>query len=272
MSEAGAASQKPRRVTSDWRFWSFIVLMAGLTVLFAMLGNWQLDRLAQKDALIAAVVDRAGAPPRDLPPLAEWVGFDAAIFDFRPVTVSGTYVPASTVLVFTSLSEPRGQHGGAGYWVMTPLRLEGGGTVFVNRGFVPERLGASFKQGGPLQPGPTSITGMARAAEAASSFTPGPNAEEGIDFIRNPSRLAGLSDANLSPVAPIYIDLPAGEPGALPQGGEAVMSFPNNHLGYAYTWFGFALLTPVLLAAWIWRQLQPPRRDPLVPDLPKAAP
>ncbi|WP_458363362.1 SURF1 family cytochrome oxidase biogenesis protein, partial [Bordetella pertussis] len=25
---------------------------------------------------------------------------------------------------------------GSGYWVMTPLRLDGGGTVLVNRGFV----------------------------------------------------------------------------------------------------------------------------------------
>ena len=28
---------------------------------------------------------------------------------------------------------------------------------------------------------------------------------------------------------------------ALPEGGETVISFPNNHLSYAITWFGMAL-------------------------------
>ena len=30
-------------------------------------------------------------------------------------------------------------------------------------------------------------------------------------------------------------------PGVLPQGGESRLVFPNNHLGYALTWFGLAL-------------------------------
>ena len=59
------------------------------------------------------------------------------------------------------------------------------------------------------------------------------------------------------PVFPFTVDAPAGEAGALPQGGETVIEFPNNHLGYAFTWFGFALLTPALLAYWVFRQLRP---------------
>jgi surfeit locus 1 family protein len=46
----------------------------------------------------------------------------------------------------------------------------------------------------------------------------------------------------------------------LPQGGETTVDFPNNHLGYALTWFGFAVLTPCLLAFWTWRQLRPKSR------------
>ena len=30
-----------------------------------------------------------------------------------------------------------------------------------------------------------------------------------------------------------------------------------DFVGYALTWFGFALLTPVLLAYWVFRQLRP---------------
>ncbi len=55
-------------------------------------------------------------------------------------------------------------------------------------------------------------------------------------------------------MAPVYIDLPAGPEGGLPQGGETVIEFPNNHLGYAMTWYGFALLVPFLLFFWVRRQ------------------
>ena len=62
-----------------------------------------------------------------------------------------------------------------------------------------------------------------------------------------------------TPVLALTLDLPAGAPGELPQGGETTVDFPNNHFGYALTWFGFALLTPGLLAFWIWRQVRPKR-------------
>ncbi|HTN61521.1 MAG TPA: SURF1 family cytochrome oxidase biogenesis protein [Devosia sp.] len=43
-------------------------------------------------------------------------------------------------------------------------------------------------------------------------------------------------------------------PGVLPQGGETIVAFPNNHFGYALTWFGFAIITPIMLGFWLWRQ------------------
>ena len=36
--------------------------------------------------------------------------------------------------------------------------------------------------------------------------------------------------------------------------GETVVEFPNNHLGYAYTWYGFAVVAVVMLGFWLWRQ------------------
>jgi surfeit locus 1 family protein len=64
-----------------------------------------------------------------------------------------------------------------------------------------------------------------------------------------------LVDAALKPLAPVFIDLPAGLRGALPQGGETEVDYTNNHLGYAYTWLGFALTTIIMLAEWVRRQL-----------------
>lgn len=242
-----------------WGTIGFVVLMLLLTALFVGLGVWQIERLGEKEALIAAVSERPTLPPVDLPPPTDWGTLDLAALDYRSVTVHGTYEPAQTVLVFTSLVDPRGTFDGPGYWVMTPLRLDGGGVVFVNRGFVPQDRTDDFAAGQGAAAGPVALTGLARVSEAASTFTPAADRAGRVDWLRNAGRLAQFLPANEGPVIDLTIDLPAGAPGDLPQGGETVMSFPNNHLGYIITWFGFALITPILLAVWLWRRRRHPQ-------------
>jgi len=232
---------------------AFAGFMLALTVLFAILGVWQLNRLDEKLAAIALIEDRIDGDPIALPPAGEWVGFDPEVWNYRPVTLTGTFDHEEAVLAFTNLSDPKGRYGGPGYWVMTPFDLVGGGTVFVNRGFVPQDSAAEFTEGGAGPRAEMSITGVARADEEAGLFTPGPDLEAGIDWIRNIDRLTGFLDEEPEKLAPIYVDQAAREPGALPQGGETQLELRNRHLGYAYTWFGFALLTPVLLLFW-WRR------------------
>jgi surfeit locus 1 family protein len=224
----------------------FILLMLGLTALFVTLGAWQMERLGEKEALIAAVgAGLAGAPV----PL-ETIEAGA---DYRPVTFSGSYHTSGQVLVFTSLADAKGQYSGPGYWVMTPLVLDAGGTIFVNRGFIPQDRRSEFPSTVVPQ-GHQDLTGLLRRAETAGGFTPEPDYSNGIDWIRDPQRLAAFGTDLPQPVLPWFVDLPAGAPGELPQGGETVVEFPNNHLGYALTWFGFAIITPVLLGFWLARQ------------------
>lgn len=242
------------------RFWGFLAFMLALMALFLWLGTWQLERLGEKERLIADVAARAGEPAKPFPDVAQWTVFDAGGYDYRPVSLTGTYRPEGTVLVFTSLTGQRGSLSGPGYWVMTPFVLATGGTVFVNRGFVPQASGAAFAQGGSTEPGLISVAGVARNAEMVGSFTPAPDIARRIEWVRSPSRLASLAGDLPQPVAPVYVDLPAGPPGALPQGGETVVEFPNNHLGYAITWYGFAIMVPFLLFFWARRQQAGPER------------
>lgn len=231
----------------------FVVLMLALTGLFAYLGNWQLERLALKNARISAVEQRVGAAPIPLPPLDEWVGFDPQTYDFRPVKVSGTFDHRSTVLVFTYLADARGRYSGPGYWVVAPLTLAGGGTVFVNRGFVPQAQSEEFKRGGAGPRGEVSIVGLARASEMPNTFTPGSDFPNRVEWVRNIDRLMMFAETDLGPVAPVYINADASGEGALPQGGETRLVFPNRHLEYALTWFSLAVLTPIMLIFWLWR-------------------
>lgn len=246
-----------------WR-WSdlvFALLMLVLTGLFVALGLWQLQRLGEKEALVATVASRMDDAPVGLPDARAWAGTDWERFNYRPVILDGTFRLDDTVLVFTSLGSANGQYSGPGYWVMTPLQLAGGGSIFVNRGFVPQESGAAFASGGADPSGSVTLTGIGRLPEAASSFTPAADIAKRIEWVRDIDRLALLAEPDLVPFAPLYVDLPAGDAGSLPQGGETRLDFSNNHLGYAYTWFGFALITPALLLVWLFAGRRP-RRAP----------
>ncbi|RUT31174.1 SURF1 family protein [Arsenicitalea aurantiaca] len=237
-------------------FWAFIILMLGLLLCFVLLGNWQMARLAEKETLIAAVEERLDLPPEPLAPAEAWATTDFAALDYRPVTVTGEFIGSGTVLVFTSLEGGGGRLSGPGYWVMTPMALETGGVVMVNRGFVPQAEGPRFLD----QPAPTGITtvsGLARLSEEANLFTPAADVAGRIEWVRDTARLAESVPGEEGPVAPVYLDLFEGKPGELPQAGRTVVQFPNNHLGYAITWYGFALITVPLLGFWIWRQRRP---------------
>lgn len=248
-----AAAPSRRRLGPG--FWGFIALMLALTVLWIALGVWQLQRLDWKEGLIAEVSERMAAPPVPLPAAAQWPTLDLTNFSYRPVTVSGRYLGSGTILVFTSLSDAKGEASGPGYWVMAPFVPDGGGTVFVNRGFVPQASGPQFAAA-PPPTGELTLAGIALDPEPAGPFTPGPDTAGHIEWVRDPLRLAAM-DRTAGPVFGMTIDAPAGAPGALPQGGETSVDFPNNHFGYALTWFGFAILTPALLAYWVRRQLRP---------------
>ena len=103
-------------------------LLVGLSVVlilvFVLLGNWQVRRLAWKQDLIAAVDARAFGEPAALPEQ-----FDPDQHAYQRVSVDGTFpdVPAVLVKAVTEI--------GPGRWVMSPL-LTDQGVLWVNRGFV----------------------------------------------------------------------------------------------------------------------------------------
>lgn len=248
------ASKKLR--WTDWLFTALMLVLAG-TCLF--LGQWQMQRLGEKEALIAAVDARLDAEPVPVPPAGEWNGLDLDAWNFQPVSLAGTYRYTQTLTVFTSLADARGRYSGPGYWVVTPFELAAGGTVFVNRGFIPEQYQEAAVMGDLHgdDPGIVTIIGLFRPGEEPGFMVPEPNMSARIEWVRNPERMAAMVDPALAPVAPFYVDLLAGAPGDLPQGGETVVSFPNNHFGYALTWYGFAIVAVVMLGFWLWRQTRP---------------
>lgn len=229
------------------------------------LGNWQVRRLAWKEDLIARVRERPTREALDLR------GEDLAAIDdvvafldkneYAPVLLSGEYRPEREVTVFTSLSEPRGPLGGPGYWVLTPFVTPSGTTVLVNRGFIPDGKQKAYD---PPPAGAQTIEGLVRTPEKGSWLTPDPKPEERVFFSRDPARIAetvGIAGA----VGGFFIDLDASYAplSGLPQAGETRMSFPNNHLQYAITWYGLAVVLLSVFIVFSWRRLKEPQAERL---------
>ena len=222
-------------------FWFFVAV--ALCVLVG-LGTWQLERKAWKDALIAELEAKLAAPPTDLPARERWQRLAAATDEFRRVAFPAEFLPGEEALVYSSGSSLRPDLSGPGYFVFAPARLTGGSIVVVNRGFVPEG-----RQDPKTHPAPSrvvDIVGVMRWPEQRGQFTPPDEPAKGLWFARDPAAMAAVK--KWGTIAPFYVDQEGPQPaGGLPKTGPLKASLPNNHLQYAVTWYGLALV--ILIAA-----------------------
>jgi cytochrome oxidase assembly protein ShyY1 len=88
-----------------------------------------------------------------------------------------------------------------------------------------------------------------RWPETPGLFTPAGDPGRNLWFARDPAAMAAAK--GLGAVAPFYIEQESPSvPGGLPQVGKLQPSLPNNHLGYALTWYGLALVLVVGFGVW----------------------
>jgi surfeit locus 1 family protein len=254
--EPAAGANEPRQGTrqhslsrSSSRSWRGLLLPA--LVLFAALialGVWQIERKAWKEGLIATLNERLAAPPEALPTPASWPSLDPARDEYLRVRFTASFDYAQDALVYGAASAFRPDVSGPGYWVFTPARLADGGTVVVNRGFVPEGRQAASARAASQTPGLVALVGVLRWPDHGW-FTPNGEPEKNLWFARDPAAIAAAKD--LGAVAPFYVEQESPiPPGGLPQPGRLVVHLPNNHLQYAVTWFGLALVLAGVFAVW----------------------
>jgi surfeit locus 1 family protein len=143
------------------------------------------------------------------------------------------------------------------------LETVDGYVVLINRGFVsPLQRDPATRSEGQIE-GVTTVTGLLRISESGGAYlrTNDPAADRW--YSRDVAAIAAARA--LTDVAPYFIDADASgtESGAAPIGGLTVIRFSNNHLQYALTWFGLALMVAggaflVLRYEWRWRKLPAP--------------
>ncbi|HUI20111.1 MAG TPA: SURF1 family protein [Methylocella sp.] len=229
-------------------FWPAVSTCVAIAILLS-LGVWQLHRLEWKEGLIARIEARANTAPQPLPSIEEWPNLRPEDYEYRHVTLTGTFNHGQEALVF----QPSGGAAGKepGYLVLTPLGLKSGGYVIVNRGFVPmDHKEQSSRLAGQLQ-GETEVTGLMRQPETRGFFTPADDPAAGHFFTRDPGLIA--KHFGLAPAAPFSIDA---DSTSFPRGWPATTpNLPNNHLAYALTWFGLALAALGVFAAFARQRL-----------------
>ena len=218
-----------------------VAALLAFAALFVALGVWQVKRLAWKEALIARVDAGLHAPPVAVEALPRAMSASQAkTMEYRRVSMHGVWVAADTTLVAGASDL------GTGYWAVTPLRLADGRVVYVNRGFVP--MGTSKASVIAITAAaPADVVGLLRVTEPGGSLMRANNPQADLWTSRDIAALAGKH--HLAAETGWFVDAQSVGPqeGAAalakqPVAGLTVVSFPNNHLGYAITWFTLALL------------------------------
>jgi surfeit locus 1 family protein len=243
---------------------AFLVALATLL----SLGTWQLQRRAWKLDLIEKIEARAYGAPGPILPEAEWPRWSPDAEEYRRVQVSGRYLHEHEVAVHGLM--PSGQRGQPvqGFYLLTPLQLADGAKVLVNRGFVPTQLRGAATRPESRPAGEVTVTGLVRSQEKRGSFRPENDPAKNAWFVRDVRQIADAK--GLSRVAPFLIDADdTANPGGWPKGGQTRLAMTNDHLHYALTWYGLALVLVGVFGTVVWRHFRPAPGE-LVPFQPGA--
>ncbi|MDB5883336.1 MAG: cytochrome oxidase complex biosis factor-like protein [Ramlibacter sp.] len=230
------------------RFWLITAAaVTGIAVTLA-LGIWQMSRAAQKLALHAAIEQRQALAPVSQGELL--ASRNPADLLHRTIVLRGSWVGSRTVFLDNRQMQAR-----IGFYVVTPLRLEGSdAAVLVQRGWAPRNFVEREKlppvttpEGvvevrGRLAPPPAKLYEFAGAA-------PGP--------IRQNLDLAQFRAETGLPLLALSVQQ-LGEPseGLLREWPEPASSVATNY-GYAAQWWALSILIAIL---YVWFQFVAPRR------------
>jgi surfeit locus 1 family protein len=232
------------------------LLALTLIGIFIYAGFWQLDRLAWRKGENAMLEGRYAL---EAVPLED--NLEQPDLEFRHVTVSGVYEPEGELL-----QRSRSYNSVAGWHVLTPLRLESGQLLLVNRGWVPYEMNTVPVATAAPPAGEVQLAGILHPdVEPPAGFWSGlvpRDPPEGplqaayyVDLSRLSEQLPGL-------LQDWYLQLDTQSPaqaGDLPVPAEEPELTEGPHLGYVLQWFSFALIGIIGYAFLMRKVIREPR-------------
>ena len=224
-----------------------VVLVA---VTFTRLGVWQLHRLDERRAYEDLVASRLAAAPVPLEDVLA-AGADADAIRYRRVTASGTYDTAHEVILYG-----RTQGDQSGNHVLTPLVLDDGSAVAVDRGWVPFEDDSPPLADAAPPAGTVRVTGVLFPPEADTTTPSSPT----MTFAK--VDLGALAAQVPYRLAPAYLLLGSQQPAPAALPLVAPLPDPADappHLSYAIQWFSFATIAVIGFVVLVRREY---RRSP----------
>lgn len=222
-----------------WIFATFLVVAAAAVCV--RLGIWQLDRLAQRRASNAHYIATQTEPPLSLP---RDLDQDLAQMEYRAVTASGHYDFSQQVALRNQVYRDQ-----FGLHLLTPLVLDDGRAVLVDRGWIPAEgndQGSSWSVFD--EPAEGTISGIIRASRVKADLSGqtdpplGPG-QRGLDswLFPNIPRLQAQVSYRLLPVYIQLSPVPNDTAPPIPYQPEVDLT-EGPHQGYAIQWFTFATI------------------------------
>jgi surfeit locus 1 family protein len=238
--------------TDRGRTVGLLIVALAACVLALSLGNWQTRRAAQKLAIEAQWNAADQASPREL---------SAALVpaaDALPMRVAlrGKFDHARTVWL-----DNRQLEGRPGFWVLTPMTLDDGLVVLVNRGWIARdateraRLPAIGEPAGTVRIEGLAMTHAPRLLELGDGSVSGPLPAiwQNLDYDRFEA-ISGVA------VARLVVQQSSETNDGLARRWARPASGVDKHRGYAFQWYALAALIALLttyFSARTWRARQP---------------
>ena len=197
------------------------------------LGDWQTRRAEEKLEAGRMLDEAARGPVLEVPPAR----VDAAGFERRRVAARGAFVARDTLFLDNKV-----MRGAVGYHVVTPFRLQSGGTcVLVDRGWIvagdrSKLPDVSTPEDVQTVEG-TAVVPSARFLELAPEVGSG-SLRENLVLAREEKRL-GLS------LQPFVIEQTSDARDGLVRAWERPDTGAERHRSYALQWYSFAALAAV---------------------------
>ena len=192
------------------------------TALLSALGAWQLVRLGWKETLINTVSAAQSMPQLEkLPESLDGLAYRSAV-------VRGTFANDKALRLVGRKKDMR-----AGFFVLTPLVLEDGRAILVNRGYAEE---------GHENPaaGRQEIHGVLRPPREKRPFTPDNDVQKNLWFYEDMAAISATTGLTLLPL--VVEATGKGKKNLQPIPSDGKITLRNDHLGYAVTWFSLALI------------------------------
>ena len=192
-------------------------------VILVSLGNWQMRRLEWKEDILAQIDARIAADPVALP---EDIDPDAD--RYLAVTAEGRMTTEELHVYASSKAT------GAIYRVVAAFELADGRRIMVDRGWIKPEDKASARDELDVR-----VEGNLHWPEERDSYTPENDLAANIWFARDVDAMAAA--LNTAPILIVARKTSQINPAVTPLPVTRT-GIPNDHLNYAVTWYGLALV------------------------------